>query len=831
MAFINADRVKETTITIGTGNIALLGAVSGFRAFHPTLSVGADFKYFMVSTSGTEWEAGLGTVVSATTLARTTVQSSSNGNAAVNFSAGLKEVGIGPTAGGETPWNPVNNTLDISVDALNDVAITSPTSGQVIKYSGTAWTNQPDAVNVGTVTSVAATGGTGISVTGSPITGAGTLAITNTAPDQTVSLTAGTGISATGTYPNFTVGLGSLTSAQLASALTDETGTGAAVFATSPTLVTPLSNTLSAIPVTGPSAGNSLTIAAGSGVTSGAGGSLILQAGIQATTGGDGKVVVKQVAGQTSNLQEWQDNNGAALASLATTGRMTVPYLNATGGTYSAASPALVLGTGTGFYYSNPNIYFCAGNNSQIYMNPSGGNLLVNVNGQPGSTSGQVVIRPGNGGGAQVNCLVVQSNPNQGSYLMYTVTGHGAMTIAPDVPSVSCATLNGSATHSLTATTKSLTSNVATITVSGGTPRIDVGDTVVVALSPADAVFDGTYTISAKSGNNLSYARTNTNVTSTATAGTVSSTATATLQNINIGVPGAKGSVIKGSASQTANLQEWQNSAGTVLASVSAAGSVAANAITATSVTSGAGNSLTIAAGSGIGTGNGANLVLAPGEFATSGTRGTVLIDGLSVGKGKGTGTNNTVFGDGALAALTTGIENTGFGLSALGSVTTGYNNTAFGNYALSSVVTGFYNTCFGRSALLYTTGNYNTACGSYAGRSCSTGNNNTFLGWGAGYTGQLASAVNSMALGYQAITTADNQVVIGNTNVTQTVLRGCVNTTVFLVATLTAAATAGAGARAFVSDSNATTFAAVVAGGGANGVPVYSDGTNWRIG
>jgi len=58
---------------------------------------------------------------------------------------------------------------------------------------------------VGTVTSVAATAGTGISVTGSPITSSGTLNITNTAPDQTVVLTAGTGISTSGTYPNFTI--------------------------------------------------------------------------------------------------------------------------------------------------------------------------------------------------------------------------------------------------------------------------------------------------------------------------------------------------------------------------------------------------------------------------------------------------------------------------------------------------------------------------------------------------------------------------------------------------------------------------------------------------
>jgi len=50
-------------------------------------------------------------------------------------------------------------------------------------------------------------------------------------------------------------------------------------------------------------------------------------------------------------------------------------------------------------------------------------------------------------------------------------------------------------------------------------------------------------------------------------------------------------------------------------------------------------------------------------------------------------------------------------------------------------------------------------------------------------------------------------------------------------VSALPAAVTVGAGTRGFVSDANATTFASVVAGGGANVVPVYSDGTDWRIG
>jgi hypothetical protein len=50
-------------------------------------------------------------------------------------------------------------------------------------------------------------------------------------------------------------------------------------------------------------------------------------------------------------------------------------------------------------------------------------------------------------------------------------------------------------------------------------------------------------------------------------------------------------------------------------------------------------------------------------------------------------------------------------------------------------------------------------------------------------------------------------------------------------VTKLPAAADIGAGARAFVTDATATTFASAVVGGGSNNVPVYCDGTIWRIG
>jgi len=86
-----ADRIKETTTTTGTGTITLGGAASGYRSFS-TFADG-DTCYYVIVGPTTQWEVGLGTVGgSGTTLARTTVMSSSNAGAAVSLSAGIKSV-------------------------------------------------------------------------------------------------------------------------------------------------------------------------------------------------------------------------------------------------------------------------------------------------------------------------------------------------------------------------------------------------------------------------------------------------------------------------------------------------------------------------------------------------------------------------------------------------------------------------------------------------------------------------------------------------------------------------------------------------------------------
>jgi len=92
MALVLADRVKETTTTTGTGTVTLLGASTGFQSF--AVIGNANTTYYTIAGQTTsEWEVGIGTyTASGTTLARTTVLSSSNGGSAVNFSAGTKDV-------------------------------------------------------------------------------------------------------------------------------------------------------------------------------------------------------------------------------------------------------------------------------------------------------------------------------------------------------------------------------------------------------------------------------------------------------------------------------------------------------------------------------------------------------------------------------------------------------------------------------------------------------------------------------------------------------------------------------------------------------------------
>ena len=94
MALVINDRVKETSTTTGTGTFDLAGAATGFETFVAGIATGNTTYYTIFNQGTTEWEVGLGTVTDATpdTLSRTSIYSSSNGDAAVNFTSGTKDV-------------------------------------------------------------------------------------------------------------------------------------------------------------------------------------------------------------------------------------------------------------------------------------------------------------------------------------------------------------------------------------------------------------------------------------------------------------------------------------------------------------------------------------------------------------------------------------------------------------------------------------------------------------------------------------------------------------------------------------------------------------------
>jgi len=93
MAFVTADRVLDSSTSIGTSAFVVSGTPpAGYQTFSSVLSIGDTCYYSIQGQTTSEWEVGLATYLVANTLTRTTVYSSSNAGSAVVFSAGTKNV-------------------------------------------------------------------------------------------------------------------------------------------------------------------------------------------------------------------------------------------------------------------------------------------------------------------------------------------------------------------------------------------------------------------------------------------------------------------------------------------------------------------------------------------------------------------------------------------------------------------------------------------------------------------------------------------------------------------------------------------------------------------
>jgi hypothetical protein len=148
-------------------------------------------------------------------------------------------------------------------------------------------------------------------------------------------------------------------------------------------------------------------------------------------------------------------------------------------------------------------------------------------------------------------------------------------------------------------------------------------------------------------------------------------------------------------------------------------------------------------------------------------------------------------------------------------------------------------NAGLGHSVGYLISGNYNTLVGTYVSRRLTKQNINylCLFGYRVGdQSGSDWTPVNhDIAIGYGP--TAAERVLYGNmsTGILNTKSHfnagGVLKSATYTVATLPAAATVGAGARAYVTDANSTTYRAAAAGGGANKVSVFTDGASWFLG
>ena len=257
---------------------------------------------------------------------------------AVDLSDTTETQGVLPLSRGGT-----GNSLSPVVGAIayssNDRLYLTPTSGNVgdvlVSAGGLAPPEWQAPIGGGTVTSVDLTAGTGISVSGGPITTSGSITVVNTAPDQIVALTGGGLTTVTGTYPNFTIsssgGTGTVSSVDASGGTTGLTFSGGPI-TTSGTLT--LAGTLAVA-----NGGTGATTLGTNGVLYGNGTSAVAVT----AAGTTGQVLL----GNTGAAPSWGAISSSAVASFSA-GTTGLTPSTATTGAITLAGTLAVANGGTG---------------------------------------------------------------------------------------------------------------------------------------------------------------------------------------------------------------------------------------------------------------------------------------------------------------------------------------------------------------------------------------------------------------------------------------------------------------------------------------------------